>query len=1111
MPKSTEVFLLKKNCYDGRLVYDSQRVHKMKYSTCLFLSTILFLSLNLKAEIGNGLWRKFDYTNGFNSINTFNIYETQDGRMWFGTSNGLYVYDSQTFENYTKLDGLPNNNVRGIYQTKDGKVWLGTMGGLVVYDDYTFETIQAKYVGVWDFLQTADDNLWFTNDDGFCMYDGQQFHHYPIRENGKSIGTIEVVESNSGELWFASTSGGVVKYDGRTTIVYDEADGLANKDIWNSEKTKDGMLWFGGGFRLNSNGLTNYDGIDFRVLTTADGLIDNRIRCSAPSKLGGIWLGTDNGISYYANTGRTSTFTNFLPEVGLGTKHVLSIYESRDGILWCGGYMGEVGLSQYDPQGLKQYKVINELGRKLENQRVNWILETDDLHILFATTKGIAHYWKGKVINRFSVDKEILQLFQSKDRSIWAFSADGVSQLRMTDRSGQLDFQLQRQLLGQFRDPCQSKDGSIWLDAGTDLVKFDGSNFEEFQIRDTPLKRPTFHQRSKREKTIGLMPNGSVWFLGENGVGIFDGKEAIYYEDPNWYWNFVGLVDDTSTIWIYGFSGVKTLKNGEYRHIPINPGDRQQITWSIYQDQNGVFWQGSPSGITSNQQSVWSIYEDRHGIIWLGSPNSITKYKDGKLNHFYLRDGHFDFSSYPSFETMDGLLIGLGSGGITLFDGQCWSTIDTRDGLLSNNQLDHHLDNDGNIWISSEQGVNRYKRTKSAPKVEIIEVKTNQVYQDLSRIPPVPVGNLVAFSCKAIDFRTLPDKQKFRYRINNQDLADASLVSWGQPTKYEQFEYKCEVVGQYNFQAQYIDRDLNYSAPVSLRFDVYLPWYMNGWITNSITVSLMLIVFVAIFLGVRYYRQRQFSQHLQTLILDEITQELAEAQQMQLALLPKSTPDLEKLQIAGQNIAAKEVGGDFFDYLHQGSQLLVAVGDVSGKGLKAAMNAVMVHGILNISAEYQNGIAEIMSDVNRSLCQSMERDMNVTLVIAQFDHERKQMLLANAGQHAYPLLIRDGTVEPIIAKGMALGMIPNIPYKLTKVDLESGDLLLFMTDGITEPRNAEGVMYEESGRFHQFVSELENQLTAEEVVDTGIQDVINYMADEKERDDDITLVAVKVT
>ena len=96
------------------LAYESQSVHKMKYTTCSFLSLILFLALNLEAEIGNGLWRKFDYTDGFNGINTFNIHETRDGRMWFGTMNGLYVYDGQPYKNYTQLDGIPNNNVRGI-------------------------------------------------------------------------------------------------------------------------------------------------------------------------------------------------------------------------------------------------------------------------------------------------------------------------------------------------------------------------------------------------------------------------------------------------------------------------------------------------------------------------------------------------------------------------------------------------------------------------------------------------------------------------------------------------------------------------------------------------------------------------------------------------------------------------------------------------------------------------------------------------------------------------------------------------------------------------------------------------------------------------------------
>ena len=89
-------------------------------------------------------------------------------------------------------------------------------------------------------------------------------------------------------------------------------------------------------------------------------------------------------------------------------------------------------------------------------------------------------------------------------------------------------------------------------------------------------------------------------------------------------------------------------------------------------------------------------------------------------------------------------------------------------------------------------------------------------------------------------------------------------------------------------------------------------------------------------------------------------------------------------------------------------------------------------------------------------------------------------------------------------------MIPSIVYKSTAVDLESGDLLLLMTDGITEPRNADGVMYEESGRLNEVLSNIPAEMSIKEVVDTIINDVEAYTADE-EQDDDITLVAVRVS
>ena len=101
-------------------------------------------------------------------------------------------------------------------------------------------------------------------------------------------------------------------------------------------------------------------------------------------------------------------------------------------------------------------------------------------------------------------------------------------------------------------------------------------------------------------------------------------------------------------------------------------------------------------------------------------------------------------------------------------------------------------------------------------------------------------------------------------------------------------------------------------------------------------------------------------------------------------------------------------------------------------------------------------------------------------------------------------------IEPVKAKGLALGMILTIPYKSTMVDLESGDLLLLMTDGITEPRNAEGVMYEESGRLNQVLSSIPAEMPIEKIVDTIVNDVEVYTVDE-EQDDDITLVAVRVS
>ena len=172
------------------------------------------------------------------------------------------------------------------------------------------------------------------------------------------------------------------------------------------------------------------------------------------------------------------------------------------------------------------------------------------------------------------------------------------------------------------------------------------------------------------------------------------------------------------------------------------------------------------------------------------------------------------------------------------------------------------------------------------------------------------------------------------------------------------------------------------SAPESVTLDLILPWYLNGWITfPGATLGVGSLVLVFIF-STHYYRKKRELQELEQKNLLEIQLELDDAKGMQMALLPEQPPTIRGLEIAGRNIGAKEVGGDFFDYLSADSnQLKIAVGDVSGKGLKGAMNAVMASGILNLSAEYQTVPSNIMSDMNNALCQNMEQDMNVTMVL----------------------------------------------------------------------------------------------------------------------------------
>ncbi len=133
------------------------------------------------------------------------------------------------------------------------------------------------------------------------------------------------------------------------------------------------------------------------------------------------------------------------------------------------------------------------------------------------------------------------------------------------------------------------------------------------------------------------------------------------------------------------------------------------------------------------------------------------------------------------------------------------------------------------------------------------------------------------------------------------------------------------------------------------------------------------------------------------------------------------------------------------------------------------------------------------------------------MVIGLINGVAKTLTLANAGHHAHPLLVRNGTIEPLLAKGMPLGMMAGIEYGQVEFPLQSGDALVFMTDGIIEAKDTFGKEYQDTDRLQQVLGTFTSETSAEAMVTALIDDATTFGADmTPEEEDDITVVVVKV-
>ena len=315
----------------------------------------------------------------------------------------------------------------------------------------------------------------------------------------------------------------------------------------------------------------------------------------------------------------------------------------------------------------------------------------------------------------------------------------------------------------------------------------------------------------------------------------------------------------------------------------------------------------------------------------------------------------------------------------------------------------------------------------------------------------------------------------------------AGLQDWKKPTLY----YVCGSMGASIVAALIVDATL-------------MPGFITSGGRNLVTMLMFAVLFCALFLGIGMAR----SFYRDSVENAKAEQELTLARRIQRSFLLSSFPRRPRLEIHAINISSREVSGDFYDVVPVGDDgVLLAIADVSGKGVPAALLSSMLQASMRTQAGTGPSVSAMMEKINALVCQRPITGQFATFFMAWIDERSLRMHFTNAG-HNFPVLLRDGTRRTLETGGTVVGMLEGLPWHEEEIALAPGDRVILYTDGVTEAVDSAGTMYGEE-RLYAVLDAMPQGLTAEAMVD-HVHTALRTFLGEMEPGDDVTLMALRV-
>ena len=1111
----------------------------LKYVVCILI--LMAFYSNTFAQKKPVKFNRLTSSNGLSQNRVSSIVQDHDGFIWIGTEDGLNKYDGYNFEIFKRNPGdslsLNDNQALAMHVAKDGALWIGgSLTGLSRYNSATktFTRYNNNHSDpnslaediIISFSEDTKGNLWIvTQNKGFdymIVSDGKFIHmanmlppdykipedriyfihqdkqnnlwigadgkvHYfkisysetgvpklqPIKIENQILKTAatSIEEDNDGNIWIGTPGEGLLRFDYKEKVIrkfepIDNSDLIHSLIIIAMETDETGNLWIGG-IPIEENPNPRNDETANPTIETVPGLLKLNIQSR---KLQGFLSDPKDGNSVSSNG-------------------IISLLVDKTGVLWVGTFLS--GLNVYDKSVIK-FSLVNTgqedfnairgpiRGFYIDENKILWIASQGSGLVSYDRSKDKYEFFTYRENDPSSISSDIVRCIYDDGKYMWIGTEEGLNR-----------FDKKTKTFKRF-----------YIDPSNPKFNVNGINYNIIEIDNTP---------------------GYLWF-GTNGSGLvrFDKEKETfkkYTYDPEDAASLSSRANFVRTVW-YSKSrpdelwagttngiNILNLKTETFRYYNYDPKDSSSLShpnvMHFYEDKSGFVWVATYGGglnrfdpktqkfLRFTQENsdlpnngVYGILADENGNLWISTNSGITKFNPST----------FHFRNY---------------------------TVD--DGLQSEefNGGAYYKSPDGEMFFGGIKGYNSFYPSevtdnKFIPAIVLTDIKIfnesikvgedSPLKKQVSKTDEIILSywqNDISFEYVALHYSN-PSKNKYAFKLENYEdewryVGNVRIATY---TNLDPGEYVFRVKGSNN------DGLWNEEGK-SIRLIIKPPW----WKTNWAYASYFVLFLVGGFSFDRYQRSRikGIEQRRAQLALlraenQRKTQELEEARQLQLSMLPKVLPQLPHLDIAVYMKTATEVGGDYYDF-HVGMDgtLTVVIGDATGHGMRAGTMVTTTKSLFSSHASNPD-ILFTFQEITRCI-KTMNMHM-LSMCLSILKIQGNKMQISAAGMPP-ALLYRSKTksVEEIVLKGMPLGAVQDFPYELRVTEISTGDTIFLMSDGLPELFNQEKEMfgYERVMDIYKNSASKNPEEIIEELKNAG-----NSWTNDEAPDDDITFVVIKV-